>query len=434
MKAIAKVIEKEREIIHRHHHGHEHNVPDGNVKPNGVHASGADVITNTWRILSGENNWEGLLDPLDIDVRRLVIHYGDMIQATYDTFITQKVSRFAGASRYSEKDLFAKVGLEKGNPFKYSVTRFIYGTSKVNIPEALFIKSLSREAWSRESNWMGYISVATDEGAARMGRRDIVITWRGTKQAMEWLDDFEFALVSAPKVFGKHQHHGAKIHQGFYSIYTSSDPRSQYCKKSARDQIIEEIGRLVEKYKDEKISITVTGHSLGASLATLTAFDIAANGFNKGCLVTAIVLASPRVGDLNFKKLFSATENLRTLRVRNIGDIVPQYPFLGYSDVGEEIVLDSSKSNYLKDAGLDLSKKHSLQVYLHMMAGKEGPDGAFELVVDRDIALVNRSIDALKEEYLVPAAWWVALNMGMVQQDDGSWKLMDHEADDNTGK
>ncbi|KAI4368136.1 hypothetical protein MLD38_016729 [Melastoma candidum] len=438
MKFIAQMIEKAREIIHHHHHGHDHDhhdhVPDGNVKSNGVHVNGANATTKTWRILSGENHWEGLLDPLDVDVRRLVIHYGDMVQATYDTFITQKVSRFAGASRYSEKDLFAKVGLEKGNPVKYSVTRFIYATSKVNIPEALFIKSLSREAWSRESNWMGYISVATDEGAALLGRRDIVVTWRGTIQAMEWLDDFEFALVSAPEVLGKHHHHGAKIHQGFYSIYTSSDPRSQYCKKSARDQASSKISRLVEKYKDEKISITVTGHSLGASLATLTAFDIAANGFNKGCLVTAIVLACPRVGDFNFKKLFSATENLRALRVRNIGDIVPEYPMLGYSDVGEEIVVDSSKSNYLKDAGLDLSKKHSLQVYLHMMAGKEGPGGAFELVVDRDIALVNRSIDALKEEYLVPAAWWVALNKGMVQQDDGSWKLMDHEVDVIIGK
>ncbi|KAI4368137.1 hypothetical protein MLD38_016730 [Melastoma candidum] len=67
-----------------------------------------------------------------------------------------------------------------------------------------------------------------------------------------------------------------------------------------------------------------------------------------------------------------------------------------------------------------------------MIAGKEGPGGAFELVVDRDITLVNRSIDALKEEYLGPAAWWVALNKGMVQQDDGSWKLMDHEVNDIT--
>lgn len=190
----------------------------------------------------------------------------------------------------------------------------------------------------------------------------------------------------------------------------------------------------MEKYKHEEIGITVVGHSLGASLATLTAFDIAANGFNKGHLVTAIVLACPRVGDMNFKKLFSATENLRALRVRNVGDIVPAYPPLGYSDVGEEITVDSLKSSYLKDPGLDLSQKHSVQVYLHMMAGKQGADGAFELVVDRDITLLNRSMDTLKDEYLVPVSWWVAENNGMVQQDDGSWKLMDHEIDDNIGK
>ncbi|KAI4371996.1 hypothetical protein MLD38_010284 [Melastoma candidum] len=257
-EAIAKVIEKVREIIHHHHHGHDHDdhVPDGIAKSSDVHVNGVDAMIKNWRTLSGESNWEGLLDSLDVDLRRFLIHYGDMIQATYDTFITQKVSRFAGASRFSEKDLFAKVGLEKGNPFKYSVTKFIYATSKVNVPEALFIKSLSREAWSRESNWMGYISVATDEGAARLGRREIVVTWRGTIQALEWIDDFEFLLVSAPIVLGEHNNVGAQIHQGFYSIYTSSDPRSQYCKKSARDQITEEIGRLVEKYKEEEIRDT----------------------------------------------------------------------------------------------------------------------------------------------------------------------------------
>jgi hypothetical protein len=193
-------------------------------------------IDKRWKHLSGENHWKDLLDPLDNDLRRYIIHYGEMAQATYDSFNAQKASKYAGSSLYAKDDFFTKVHLEKGNPFKYRVTKFLYATSQVQLPEAFIVKSLSREAWSKESNWIGFVAVATDEGKTTLGRRDIVIAWRGTIRNLEWVNDFEFNFVSASKILGESG--DPKVHQGWYSIYTSDDSRSPYNKNSARDQVI----------------------------------------------------------------------------------------------------------------------------------------------------------------------------------------------------
>ncbi|XP_016449748.2 phospholipase A1-IIgamma-like [Nicotiana tabacum] len=387
-------------------------------------------MAEKWEQLSGKNNWEGLLNPLDLDLRKYLIQYGELAQATYDTFITEEKSKNAGASRYSMENLFTRVGLD---PLKYRVTKFFYATSSIPLPDGLFVRSLSLEAWSKESNFMGYVAVATDEGKVELGRRDIVIAWRGTMEKLEWVNNFQFAAVPAPKVFGD----GGLlpllqplVHHGFYNIYTTNNPRSQFNHTSARDQVIEEVKRLVEEYKNEEVSITVTGHSLGASLATLNAVDIAFNGINKTSEgrefpVTAFAFASPKVGDLKFKAAFDKLKSVRTLRIHNLWDVVPKVPPIGYIDVGEELMIDTTKSPYVKPPG-EVVSWHLLEPYLHGIAGTQGLRG-FKLEVDRDISLVNKQWDILKDEYGIPGRWLVEKNKGMVQQKDGSWLLMDRE-------
>ncbi|CAN8274608.1 unnamed protein product [Cochlearia groenlandica] len=392
-----------------------------------------------WRDLSGRNHWKGMLQPLDQDLRQYIIHYGEMAQAGYDTFNTNTESKFAGASIYSRKDFFAKVGLEKAHPYtKYKVTKFLYATSQIHVPESFLLFPMSREGWSRESNWMGYVAVTDDQGTEILGRRDIVVAWRGSVQPLEWVNDFKFGLVNAKKIFGE-KNDQIQIHEGWYSMYMSEDERSPFTKANARDQVLREVGRLMEKYKDEDVSLTICGHSLGAALATLSATDIVANGYNrpksrpsKTCPVTAFVFASPRVGDSDFKKLFYGLQDLRVLKIRNLPDVIPIYPPLGYSEVGDELTIDTRKSQYMKSPG-NIATFHCLESYLHGVAGTQGTAKAvlFRLDVQRSIGLVNKAVDGLKDEYMFPKHWRVLKNKGMVQQVDGSWVLLDHEVDDN---
>ncbi|KAF5944512.1 hypothetical protein HYC85_018589 [Camellia sinensis] len=190
--------------------------------------------------------------------------------------------------------------------------------------------------------------------------------------------------------------------------------------------VLGEVRRLAEEHKDEEIGITVVGHSLGGVMATLNAVDIAANELNnprdrqnKACPVTAFVFGSPRIGDSSFKEVFSGLKNVRVLRVRNTLDVV-----------SVRINTPTNLSVYLKSLG-NLQSWHNLEAYLHGVAGTQGSKGGFELEIKHDIALVNKQLDALNDDNFIPPSWWCENNKGMVQQPDGSWKLMDHESNDN---
>ncbi|KAL5989593.1 hypothetical protein ACLOJK_010486 [Asimina triloba] len=391
----------------------------------------AGNIASRWEKLSGVDNWSGLLDPLDIDLRRHILIYGDLVEAVGDAFNNVKVSKNYGTSRYSKANFFDRVGLVKGNPFRYQVTKFTYAAAELKFAD-----------WM-DSSFIGYVAVATDEGKEALGRRDIVVAWRGTILQSEWKQDIQLRLVSASELLGDAASGGGaenpRVHEGILSIYTSVNENSTQNKISARDQVLTEIRRLVDLYADEEMSVTISGHSMGSAVATLCAADIVANGFNKptgrpdrACVVTAIVTASPRVGDSDFKLAFSAMENLRLLRVGNAPYIVPNFPLwipiLPYVDIGEELLIDTRKSSYLKDS----APAHNQPVYLHGVAGTQGSRGGFELEVDRDIALANKEADALMEDYRVPAAWWQVKNKGMVQAEDGTWNLDDDPEEDDS--
>ncbi|XP_057976167.1 phospholipase A1-II 1-like [Malania oleifera] len=393
-------------------------------------------IAENWELLSGEKNWEGLLDPLDLNLGRYLIHYGERAGAAGDAFIAEEKSKNCGLPRHAKKHFFSEVGLEYGNPFRYEVKTYFYATTNIKGGSGVYtVKSISREGAAGNSNFVGYVAVSTEEGSRAMGRRDILIAWRGTKRNVEAQVDGVAVLFPASEILGRKNN--PMVHGGWYSLYTTAENGSKYNSTSCRDQVLAQVRKLVDTYKEEEISITVAGYSMGAALATLSAADITVNGYNKptngtsSCPVTVFAFASPRVGDGGFRQVVADHgSDLHVLRIRNVKDPVPDTPYFGYADVGKELVVDACRSPYYKQSS---NQYHDLEVYLHGVAGSHGGrgQGAFKLEVKRDIALMNKWADAVRDEYEVVTHWWVAKNNSMVQVEDGSWVLKDCEPDDD---
>lgn len=398
----------------------------------------------TWHELLGSNNWEGLLQPLNLTLRRLILRCGDFCQATYDAFNNDQNSKYCGTSRYGKSSFFHKVMLESASDYK--IYGFLYATAQIGALGAIFLRSLSRDSWDRESNWIGYIAVTTDEVSRKLGRREVYVVFRGTTRNYEWVNVLGARPESAdsllrPKSLQKGILSGdnnkgstdedededegeVKVMDGWLKIYVSSDPNSSFTSLSAREQLQAKIKELRNQYKDESLSITFTGHSLGASLATLAAFDAVENGVAADIPVSAIVFGSPQVGNKAFNERIKGYSNLNILHVKNKIDLITLYPsaLLGYVNSGIELVIDSRKSPSLKRSR-DTGDWHNLQGMLHVVAGWNGEDGNFELKVKRSVALVNKSSSFLKDEFLIPGSWWVEKNKGMVLDENGEWIL-----------
>lgn len=99
------------------------------------------------------------------------------------------------------------------------------------------------------------------------------IVFRGTSSIRDLMADFDIRRT---------KFHGAYVHKGFYTQYTSIAPE------------------IKSTLSPSAHTIVCTGHSLGGALATLAALDLAAPGKKIVCCT----FGSPRVGDDQMVQLF----------------------------------------------------------------------------------------------------------------------------------
>ncbi|KAG6750051.1 hypothetical protein NC652_033604 [Populus alba x Populus x berolinensis] len=325
--------------------------PTMSTKLDKTSSTRTSTLAHMWREVQGCNNWEGLVEPLHPFLRQEIIRYGEFVTACYQAFDLDPNSKRYLTCKYGKKNLFREVGM--GNP-GYEVTKYIYATPDVNIP-------IQNEPSC--GRWVGYVAVSSDDAVTRLGRRDIVITFRGTVTNPEWIANFMSSLTPA-KLDHNNTRPDVKVESGFLSLYTSNESDDKFGLKSCREQLLSEVSRLLNRYKGEELSISLSGHSMGSSLALLLAYDIAELGLNRlgpnlDIPVTVFSFGGPRVGNLGFKERCEEL-GVRVLRIVNVNDPITKLPgvFLNenfrvlggryefpwscscYAHVGVEIVLD----------------------------------------------------------------------------------------------
>ncbi|CAA2976013.1 phospholipase A1-Igamma1, chloroplastic [Olea europaea subsp. europaea] len=412
--------------IERNLNYHPSNVPRIEDKHDTPTMSPKEDISKKWQEIRGSNDWNNLLDPLHPWLRREIVKYGEFAQATYDAFDFDSFSEYCGSCRYNERKLFGKLGLIESG---YKVAKYVYAMSHIDLPEWLE-RSRFADTWSKDSNWMGFVAVSDDQETRRIGRRDIVVAWRGTVAPSEWYDNMQRKL----EPIGQGE---AKVEHGFLSLYTSKSESTRYNKSSASEQVMREVKKLVNYYKGrgEEVGITITGHSLGGALALLNAYEAAKNF--PSLPISVISFAAPRVGNIAFRdELYQM--GVKTLRVTIKQDIVPRMPGIVfneslqkfdditgtlewiYTHVGVELKLDIRSSPYLKK-GLNLVGIHMLETYLHLVDGFLDSTTTFRSDARRDVVLVNKDCNMLVDELRIPHNWYQLENKGLERNFHRRW-------------
>ncbi|KAK7304298.1 hypothetical protein VNO77_45166 [Canavalia gladiata] len=371
------------------------NLPSpGTIKTTNSNSIVNATLFNFWREVQGCNDWENLLDPLHPVVRQEIVRYGELVTASYKAFDLDPHSKRYLNCKYGKKSMFREIGMPNCG---YQVTKYIYATPDINLP---ITNSSNSSSNSSSSRWIGYVAVCSDEAVKKLGRRDIVVTFRGTVTNQEWISNLMSSLT--PAMLDPHNPRPeVKVESGFLSLYTSEESSSKFGLESCREQLLSEVSRLINIYKGESLSISLAGHSMGSALALLLAYDIAELGLNTNnnnnnnninnnisssyshhhhVPLTVFSFGGPRVGNSEFKQRCEEL-GVKVLRIANVNDPITKLPGFVFNEnfrvlLGGKYQFPSSCSCYAH-VGVELmldffnvhnpSCVHDLDTYIRLL-------------------------------------------------------------------
>ncbi|KAG0524300.1 hypothetical protein BDA96_07G199100 [Sorghum bicolor] len=363
-----------------------------------------------WQELQGAgDDWRALVEPLHPLLRAEIVRYAELVAACYRTFdLDPRSKRYLNCKHGKQQMLQAAAAAGMHGAAGYAVTKYIYAA-----PAAVAF-GRRRRSCSSKGRWIGYVAVASDGEAARLGRRDIVVSFRGTVTGSEWLANFMSTLAPA-RFDPADPRPDVRVESGFLSLYSSDDAFGKFTAGSCRNQVLSEISSLVAMHKGEEMSITLAGHSMGSSLALLLGYDLAELGLNSypnrssstttTIPITVYSFAGPRVGNLEFKNRCDEL-GVKVIRVVNVNDPVTKMPGVLFNEGARVLAgryeLPWSKACYVHvgvevaldffEAG-DIAYAHDLQAYIDQLILIKCTDDD-----DVTVAVVGSDDDSIMDE------------------------------------
>ncbi|WP_139490561.1 lipase family protein [Brevibacillus dissolubilis] len=203
-----------------------------------------------------------------------------------------------------------------------------------------------------EKEFIGYI-VRSQADPTQVG-----IVFRGTDDIMDWIDDFEFAMVDCDLIPA-----GGRCEDGFYKMYKSLTAVDRKTGETL------DLATYLIRFGND-VTYTVTGHSLGGALANLMTVVLASQKKK----VQSYTFAAPMTGNHDFANTYNSLVP-QNYRIYNQPDIVPKVPsgLLGYVQLGGGIEINSLLHPEIRKS---IICYHSLATYLNVLSSGKYPLGS----------------------------------------------------------
>ena len=172
----------------------------------------------------------------------------------------------------------------------------------------------------------------------RLSRDECIVVFRGTKNIYNTLADLDFFPQALPGC------DGCKVHSGFHTSWKSLEPQ---------------VNGHLSKLGCANGTVSVIGHSLGAAMAALAAYDLAeprrapatAAAAAKWRIKRVYTYGQPRVGNGKFAAAFDArlaAMRVPYARVVDYKDAVPHLPLAnmfweGWTHTGMEVYYNATR-------------------------------------------------------------------------------------------